>query len=330
MNKILLLILMVCCSNIVNGQENLQSPNIEKMLIVIAAPSVHDDYYRPYFEKLIDFDIQFAKTIMGKDEIVVLVDKDTLPYFKHKLPDDILLEADIADIWIRDFSTVHPNKMVNFNYDRPQQTDVQARFLDFIAENKLQIERSNIKLDGGNIVDNAGDKMILTEKVLDRNPNLSYQQIMRKLKQLLDVTEIAMIPMDEAYLGHADGMLMFIDEKTLLMNDYAQDKAFKHSVLDELHAQLTNVDIHEIEGIGYGESHGNYASACGIYVNSIVTNHYIYMPTFDNSQKDKAALQKIQSLTDKTVIPIDAKEVCFLGGNLRCLSWQLTGDNAQK
>jgi agmatine/peptidylarginine deiminase len=308
----------------------LNEPVKEKMLIVISAPSVHDEYYKKHFKQIIEFDIRYAKAVMGKDDIVVLADKDTLPYFKDQLPKEILLEAEVEDIWLRDFATVHPSKMVKFAYDRPQEPSIEKSFLQFATENALQFQNSSLKVDGGNVVDNNLDKIILTDKVLERNPKLSYSQIVTKLKQALGVTEVAIIPMDEEYLGHSDGMVMFIDDKTVIMNDYHQEPDFKTEVLTALQTQLSGIKVHQITGAGYGEQYGDYASACGIYVNSVVTDNYIYLPVFGNDIEDNAVAKKIQSLTDKTVVTVDTQEVCFLGGNLRCLSWQLTGDNAQK
>ncbi|EDN65959.1 porphyromonas-type peptidyl-arginine deiminase [Beggiatoa sp. PS] len=242
----------------------------------------------------------------------------------------MLLEAEVEDIWMRDFSTVHPSKMVKFAYDRPQERSIERSFLDFATENELQFKSSSLKLDGGNIVDNNNDKVILTDKVLERNPSLSRSQIISKLKSELGATEVAIIPMDEEYLGHSDGMVMFTDDNTILMNDYSEDPDFKQEVLTALQKRLPTVKIHEVEGVGYGEQYGDYASACGIYVNAVVTYNYIYVPIFGDTAKDNAAVQKIQTLTNKTVVTVDVQNVCFLGGNTRCLSWQITGDNAQK
>ncbi len=33
---------------------------------------------------------------------------------------------------------------------------------------------------------------------------------------------------------------------------------------------------------------------------------------------------------EKPVIEVEANGVCDLGGSVRCLTWQLTGDNAEK
>ncbi len=322
---------------VLNEQGNLSDPNVpansneqRRMLIVISAPSINDPYYKEHFQKIIDFDIQFAKSIIGKDNVVVLVDKETLPYFKDKLPEDVLLEAYVNDIWIRDVATVHPSKMVKFVYDRPETPSIDKSFRLFTKENELQFKESNLKIDGGNVVDNNNGKLILTDKIMERNPKLTYSQVISKLKQELGATEVAIIPMDEEYLGHSDGMVMFVNENTVIMNNYKGDPSFKKSVLSTLRKGLPRVKIVEIDGTGYGKEYGSYASACGIYVNSVVTHNYIYMPVFGKAAEDNAAMQTIQSNTDKTVVTVNAKNVCFLGGNTRCLSWQITGDNARK
>ncbi len=300
-----------------------------RMLIVITAPSVNDEYYKDSFNGIIDFDIRYAKAVMGKDNIVVLADNDTLPYLRGKLPEDILLEAEVQDIWMRDFTTVLPSKMIQFVYDRPSETSVQKSFDNFATRYGLEFEKSDLKLDGGNVVDNNNDKIVLTEKILSRNPGLTENQIITKLKQVSGAAYVAIIPMDEEYLGHSDGMVMFVSDNKLLVNNYPDDPLFKADVIKALQEGLPGAEIAEIQGTGYGAEYGSYASACGIYVNSVVTYNYIYVPVFGKAEDDDA-VKTIQSNTGKTVITINAEDVCFLGGNVRCLSWQTTGENARK
>ena len=45
---------------------------------------------------------------------------------------------------------------------------------------------------------------------------------------------------------------------------------------------------------------------------------------------DNAALSIIRQNTAKNVFPINAEDVCPMGGGVRCLTWQLTGENAEK
>jgi len=71
------------------------------------------------------------------------------------------------------------------------------------------------------------------------------------------------------------------------------------------------------------------ASACGVNLNATVTQSYIYMPHFGDEISD-ATLELIQKNTLKKVIAIPANGVCKLGGSVRCLSWQQSGQLGEK
>jgi len=72
-----------------------------------------------------------------------------------------------------------------------------------------------------------------------------------------------------------------------------------------------------------------YYSACGINLNATVTNDHIYVPVFA-SPDDQQVIELISSHTDKLVHPVNAQDVCFMGGSVRCSSWQIEGENARK
>ncbi len=97
----MLLMLCLFCSNNIAISQSMQYTNKfqkDRMLIVIATPSVEDEYYKESFQDILDFDIRYAKAIVDHDNVVVLADKNTIPYLKGRLPDDIILEVEIFDI----------------------------------------------------------------------------------------------------------------------------------------------------------------------------------------------------------------------------------------
>lgn len=301
-----------------------------RTLIVLAAPSIHEPYYKKHFRKLIEFDIRFAQAANGNDNLIVLADTDTLPHLRDHLPADQLLEAEVDDIWLRDFGTIHPHRMVHFRYDRPGEALIQNSLRKFIQKYDLKFMQNPLKIDGGNFVDNGADLAVMTEKVYDRNRRLSKIEIRKRIKTALGLKHLAIIPMDDEHLGHADGMLMFVSKNTILMNRYPDDAKFTATVEAALRKSLPGVTVQKITGDGYGEKYGPYASACGIYVNATVTERNIYMPVFGADPADQAALKTVRAFSDKRVIPVPAGAVCELGGSVRCLSWQLTGTNAKK
>ncbi len=85
----------------------------------------------------------------------------------------------------------------------------------------------DIILDGGNVVKHK-DKVILTSKVFKENPDYSELNLITKLKNQLQVKQIIIIPQEpKDFVGHADGMVRFIDTDTVLVNQYPQNKTYQ-------------------------------------------------------------------------------------------------------
>lgn len=304
----------------------------EESLIVLSAPSIHNNYYSAAFDDIIDYLINFAQTVEGKDKAVILADAATMPYLENEVPSHMLLEANVEDIWIRDFGPVLPNQQVKFNY----QPDFQSRSISNQIDNSFEDwffdmglsygEQTNLILDGGNVVDNGKDRVIVTDRFLFDNPQLTKEQAKNKLKDLLKVSQVAIIPeLAGDATGHADGMLMWATDNTILLHEVADNK--RTEIISELKSVFPGVEIVELKNYYQPETWQGFTSACNVFVNSLVTDDYIYMPTF-NSAYDTEMFDIVQANTNKTVVPIPAEGVCFMGGSVRCLSWQMKGSNA--
>jgi agmatine/peptidylarginine deiminase len=308
----------------------------DRMLLVLSAPSIHDTYYTSAFQMIVDFQINYAKAIYGNDNVVIIVNKDTKPYYENELPEDVLITADVFDIWVRDFTTVNPLNPVQFKYTDASMTEqesieVQNSFKSLADRFDIQRETANLFLDGGNIVDNYDGKIITTTRFLEDN-NLTVSEAKQELISLLNATAVAIIEPDDEILAHSDGMVMWLDEKILLVNDYSEEPVFRSLVLEELRSSFPNTTIIEIP-VQYAQNSpgqwDGFESACGINLNSVLTFKNIYVPIF-NMSHDQQALNIIRDNTSHKVISINAEEVCAMGGSVRCLTWQLTGQNAER
>jgi len=308
----------------------------DRMLLVLSAPSVHNTYYSPAFERIVDFQISYAKAIMGNDNVVVITDADSKPHYENELPEDVLITADVYDIWMRDFTTVNPLSPVQFRYTWASMTqqesiEVQNSFKAFADQYGIRRNMTDLLTDGGNIVDNYAGKIITTTRFMQDN-NLTYSEAKQRLMTLLNATEVAILEPDEEVLAHSDGMVMWLDENTLLVNDYSDDAAFRALVMDELEASFTNTTIIEVP-VQYTQNApgqwDGFESACGVNLNSVLTFGNIYVPVF-NMPHDQQAVDIIRQNTDKNVITVNAEGVCPMGGSVRCLTWQLAGENAEK
>ncbi len=305
-----------------------------RMLIVISAPTADNDYYADVYDDIIAFDIAYAKAVMGKDNIIVLGDKKALNKLRKELPEDILLHASMRDIWMRDFTTIHPYTPIQFRYSAAAQSGsqknadwVQDGFNIFAEKQGADFPYTDLILDGGNVVDNHKGKVVVSDRFLKDN-NLNKEQARQKLKKTLHATQIAIIPTDDPEgLAHADGMLMFIDDNTLVVNRY--EEPYRTEIIQELKMSFPSINIVEIN-VEWDDSvwDKKFSSACGIYVNSLMTEQNIYMPTFGNPL-DQEVHSQINRHTSKKIITIPADRVCFMGGSVRCLGWQLHGNIAK-
>ena len=317
------------------ASEEAISSDMNKTLIVLCAPSVKDKYYASKLVDIIDFMSNFANLVIGKDEVVILVDADTRSFFEGKVPSNILLLANIDDIWIRDFAPVFPSKQIKFKLSPSYLRKQTSRQIDRSFENWFKATgldyqtQSDIILDGGNVVENVeGSRVIVTDRILRDNPTLTKSTAKDKLKELLGVKEVAIIretPDDTT--GHADGSVIWpMDDKIILLKS---PESVHREIVQELQESFPGVQIVEIDDHIPNTTWGNYISAHNCFVNSIVTDNNIYMPIF-HDRYDHQMLQLFQSHTNKNIVSISAEKVAMMGGSVRCLSWQIKGPNSIK
>lgn len=329
--KILILIIMVFVlgSYYYFSDDSFSLSDLRKdseMTIVLSLPSVNDKYYEEVFEQVVDFHVEYANTLNGNDNVIVIVDTETLPYVEGRLPKEIIREAGVVDIWMRDFTTVNPYDPVQFLYEGFYWGDIEdPRFIQksfnfFAKSSGLKFRKSDYVLDGGNMVDNYDGSIVVTERFLEEN-ELSYEEGVGVLMDEYRARNVAIIPYDDEIMGHADGMVMFVDD-VLFVNRY--EGSFRESVLTALREGLpAHIEIVEVDATFEVQEWKDFASACGININSLVTENHIYIPTFGNTSHDKKFVETIKSYTDKEVHTVDARPVCFMGGSVRCLSWQI-------
>lgn len=311
------------------------------MLIVLAAPSIHDSYYKKYFTKMIDFYVLYATAIQGHDEVIVLADKSTMPYLEKRLQKEILLTVEEQlDPWIRDVSPVNPHKNILFHYSgglkKKEAKTIQSRFISFLKRFEIQYTCFDLVNDGGNFVYDYNQTLITSDKILKLN-KINEEEAIKLLEEAFGIDRVIILPADDEKLGHIDGMCSLVSDNNAVFVDYSEeDHKFDKIVLKSLHeftSEFKHLDFNFVKvkcPFNDKTAPGGFVSSSGIYVNCVPTENFIYVPIFNHPQ-DEPALKLFQSIAGhKKIIPVDATAVCDLGGSLRCLSWEVTGNNAVK
>ena len=114
--------------------------------------------------------------------------------------------------------------------------------------------------------------------------------------------------------GHADGMVRFVNENTVVANASLSPYGFETKVKKA----LQNYGFNVID-FPYFDSNGN--SAIGCYLNFLETGQAIFLPVF-SVDTDNKAIQTAKHIFHKAIIPVNINEIAADGGLLNCISWE--------
>lgn len=210
-------------------------------------------------------------------------------------------------------------KYVSFRYEPsylagdPQlrtnfKTDIAPHFV-------LPVTYSNINLDGGNVVFSPSKtKAVITDRVFSENPEYDKNTLLLELEKLLEASVLIIPSLKSDMTGHADGMVRFVDENTVVANAPLSPFGFETKVKKAL-------QNHGIEVLDFPYFDSNGDSAIGCYLNFLETEQAILLPVF-SVDTDNKAVQTAKHIFHKAIIPVNINEIAADGGLLNCISWE--------
>jgi len=231
------------------------------------------------------------------------------------------------DIWARDYMPIQisDDKFIEYRYDPDylQGTQKGLRDLktypDIVCDAiKLKTVKSEILLDGGNVV-KSKHCIILTDKIVQENRLLCNKtELISRLRDTFEVDKVVLIPwfISEEF-GHADGVLRFIDDSTvLIIQDYKSDK----KLINEL--QRNGINIEWLEYTVKKKDKRNWA-----YINFLQTKDLILIPKL-NIEEDEQAFKQIKKhygfyAVNNMIAQVDMTEIVREGGALNCITWTI-------
>lgn len=234
-----------------------------------------------------------------------------------------------ADFWIRDYAPVQvsPPRFIQFRYRPDYLRDSHPELITgpgVLAKLPWlkHCLRSTIGLDGGNIV-GTQTRAILTDKIFGENPRRNRTRLRQELKKLLQVERLIVIPTEPFdSIGHADGMVRFLQDDLVAVNDYSEC----HPRFGErLERVLTRNQLRVVR-FPYHPSHeakDGIESAVGNYVNFLRVRGLTIVPSYRASE-DCAALNLLTELLPQDqVMSLPCRELAQEGGVLNCVSWTI-------
>ena len=263
---------------------------------------------------------------------------DTLPKFypkffiqfeallnQYKIPFELLTNTN--DVWAVDFMPIQvdEDKFIQFIYNPSYlQTKKYRKMIsdvDSICESLgIKTEKSKIVFDGGNVVKST-NSVILTERIYKENPTIERKQLLKELQEQLHVDRLVIIP-EQPYdfTGHSDGMVRFLDDNSVLINDYKNEsKRFVGGFEGTL--KQSGLNIIKIPYNPYNNSKNMHA--IGIYINYLQMKRTIVIPIFNQKEDDFVVKQFEQLFNGYDIATVNATDIAEQGGLLNCISWNI-------
>ncbi len=241
---------------------------------------------------------------------------------------DFTLLPNTKDIWAVDYMPIQTdlNRFVRFQY-LPTYLTKYKKYAKTISDvdaicSKIEIEtiKSDIIIDGGNII-RSSNKVIMTDKVFTENKNYDRKQLIKELHELLQVDKIYFVPEQPSdFTGHADGMIRFIDENTVIINDYSREKEWFQRAF-EISIHNAGLEYIKIPYAVYGNKNKDQAN--GAYINYLQMQNTVIVPTFGFKDDDAVVKQFETIFAGQTIATIDSNAVANDGGILNCISWNI-------
>jgi len=311
-----------------------------KELVVVDPTKLRSKIRRTDRSTLLPFLLDFTKLIHDKYKGDL-----TISMVTPEKPDLVLsafnyIELECRDIWIRDWAPINvqdedgTNSLIKAIYEPSYCLGNTA--VDDEAGKILQLKYINnlrtlpIRWDGGNITTN-GEILICTDRIFKENALYSRYEIEQQIRTRFEFKQLIIIPTENLdVVGHIDGIIRFIDEKTVLVpnypNYYYEECRYIDKVISELVRQLPNINIVHIPSeLSEYVNKENIYSAVGSYLNYLRLDNQIYVPQYD-IHADILAIDIFEKNAPEGVeiIPVKIEgihDLADFGGVLNCCTW---------
>ena len=258
------------------------------------------------------------------------------------------------NLWIRDYMPVHTDgKLIKFQYKMTSAmergkfsqlhvpTDIWAPFNAKVVD---------YALDGGNVVQND-EHVFITEMVFKRNPMYSQPDLKQFLKDIFFPKKIIYLPVEPGDdLGHADGLIKFKNEKTVIINDYSKTKTMPKmpkvskalkKCWKEYSGKLEKVlasngfmvlkmpwayaQCPKLSEAAFREKYpfaDEKNEGYGYYINYYQVDDTIFCPQFGIKDDMSTRIFLSHYFPGYDIVGVDCADLSMLGGLINCVTWE--------
>ena len=297
--------------------------------------------------------VQMIQSVTPYESIHLLVrDAAVAEYVKDRVRDRVIHGnnlkfhfVDYADVWFRDYGPsfiIHREEhllaMVDWTFNAwgnkyPHLLGDDA--IPSLINQEINLPRfvPDVVMEGGSIDVNGCGTVLTTKQCLlnpNRNPNLDRDGIEWYLKEYLGCSNVVWL--NEGIAGddtdgHIDDIARFVNETTILCAVEADPGDENYAPLLENYQTLKRSADQEGKPFTVipipmpAEARDEHRLPAS-YVNFLITNNLVLLPTFDNPYDRTAAAIIGRAFPGRQVIGIDCRAMVHGLGTLHCISQQ--------
>jgi agmatine deiminase len=292
--------------------------------------------------------LAMIRALQKSERVEVLVDDETTPERVTKMAQSkdsvIFRQINSADVWVRDYGPIFVKKPGEVAATKWIFNAWGGKYDELLKDNDSGREicnalgvrtfKPNMVLEGGSIDVNGRGTCLTTRQCLlnkNRNPQLSKDQIEKKLHDYLGITHL--IWLGEGIAGddtdgHVDDIARFVNEKTVvcMIEEDSSDENYGSLQKNyELLKESTDQDGNPLEVIplkmpGKVESSGERLPAS--YANFYVGNASVLVPIFGHNNDDAALAKLAEVFPGREVVGINCIELIYGFGGIHCVTQQ--------
>jgi len=145
--------------------------------------------------------------------------------------------------------------------------------------------------------------------------------LISEIKNQLQVEQLIVVPQEpKDFVGHVDSMVLFINESTVLVNQYPNNKTYQDYGY-ALRSSLSNAGLQYVDMPYTSWENVDENDATGCYINFLEDGKYIFYPVFANHNDQLALIQLKHVFKNRVLIDIDCRTLAKRGGVLNCATW---------
>ena len=186
-------------------------------------------------------------------------------------------------------------------------------------------EKVDIVLEKGTLEFNGKDTLLTSWTVLhDRNPRLSQAQLESVLKERFGVSKVVWVSgsaADDLTDGHIDGIARFVNEHTVVVGRYANQRDPGAALYERAAAVIKAAGLNVVRLDIPGNVTYRGESLQANYLNYLVANGVVVASSYGNAKFDNAARLQLQQLfPGRHVVMTDTRELWYNGGAVHCVT----------